>query len=249
MLVAALAITHAASRLAAQSVDGVDTIRVGSVQLRTIAQAGGDTLDVTFEVRMPSGEVQRTQSVGFVPRWSKELLEGDSVLHARFGQPTDRSRYDFYLDPHTLATKRFEQHTPIDSAVATATGSCVSGWVHLQNAPRREIACDRATDRFGGSPLDDYLVALVPLKAGLSAVVATYGPIGGSAGYAFRVVGSESLTLSDREFATWKVERKVVSQYGTYATTLWVDQSAPRILKTTRDFGNGRTSLSVLRHP
>lgn len=123
----------------------------------------------------------------------------------------------------------------------------------MQNEQRREIACDRATDRFGGNPLDDFLIALLPLKLGQSAVLATYGPIGGFAGYAFRVVGSESLKVGDkvgdREFSTWKVERKVISQYGTYTTTLWVDRTKPRILKTTRDFGNGRTSLSVLRHP
>ena len=64
--------------------------------------------------------------------------------------------------PRTMATRRFEQHTPTDSAVTTLANGCVSGWVHLQKSERREIKCLPYGDRFAGSPVDDAIIGLLP---------------------------------------------------------------------------------------
>jgi hypothetical protein len=223
-----------------------DTIRVGSMKLFPLAE-GVDTMDVAFESRSANGTIEKRANVS-VSRRVIEQLNGESVLHVRFGGNSD-NRYDFYLDPHTLVARRFEQRTNVDSAVVTFRDGCASGWVDLQNNPRRTLTCDRVDGRYSAGPLDEYLVALLPLKAGMHASLATYGPVGNTlSGFTFTVVASEPLTLDGKRFQTWRVERVVKSDYGTYTTTLWVDQQKHRILQISRDFGNGRGSVSTLRN-
>jgi hypothetical protein len=152
----------------------MDTVRVG--KLIAALQPGVDTLETSFEARGPSGNVDRRTSVSIVRR-TRETIGGEAVLHVRFGGDGQGPSFDFYLDPRTMATRRFEQHTPIDSAVTILTNGCVSGWVHLEKAERRELQCVRYGDRFGGSPLDDFIVALLPLKADFAAALATFGVI------------------------------------------------------------------------
>lgn len=235
----------AVAPLRAQTV--TDTIRVGVIGLFPLGE-GVDTIDVEFEMRTPTGAMQKRSLVSVVRR-VREQLNGEEVLHLVSGADPAQGSYHFYLDPRTLATRRFEQRTPTDSAVIAVVGDCVTGWVDLRDAPRRTITCDRAADRFlASSPLEEQVVALLPLAPGQSATVATYG-IAGMDGYTFRVTGEEVLHLGHHRFDTWRVERTVVSNYGTYTTTLWVDQTRHRVLRSRRDFGNGRVSQSVLRNP
>lgn len=224
-----------------------DTVRVGSVTLFPPGE-GTDTMDITFESRSAAGSVDKRASIS-VTSWIRTQLDGETVLVVRFGG-NGENRFDFYLDPRTLATKRFEQVTAIDSAVVDFQGDCASGWVHMQNAPRRMLRCDRLAGQFASSPLDEHLVALLPLKAGISASLATYSPIGSTYGtFTFRVTAAQALQLGGRQIMTWRVERSVTTNYGTYSTTLWIDQAKHRIVQAKRDFGNGRTSIATIRNP
>jgi hypothetical protein len=135
-----------------------------------------------------------------VVRRTRETLGGDPVLHVRFGGDGPGPSFDFYLDPRTMATRRFEQHTPTDSAVTTLANGCVSGWVHLQKAERREIKCLPYADRFGGSPVDEGIVALLPLKANFEAALATYSPMAGAAAATGKIARDVTL-LAQSEIA------------------------------------------------
>ena len=225
----------------------MDTIRVG--KLIAALQPGVDTLDTSFEARGPSGNVDRRTSVAIVRR-TRETIGGETVLHVRYGGDGQGPSFDFYLDPRTMATRRFEQHTPIDSAVTTLTNGCVSGWVHMEKSERREIKCLPYADQFGGSPLDDAIVGLLPLKAGFEAALATYSPMAGPpTAQVYRVRATDTIDVAGRRLVAWRVERIIKSDYGTFTTNLWVDKARPRVVRVQRDFGNGRTSVSVLRNP
>lgn len=225
----------------------MDTVRVGN--LIAVLQPGVDTLETSFEAHGPSGNVDRRTNLLIVRR-TRETIGGDPVLHVRFGGDGQGPSFDFYLDPRTMATRRFEQHTPTDSAVTTLTNGCVSGWVHLQKAERREIKCLPYADRFGGSPVDEEIVALLPLKANFEAALATYSPMAGAAAAeVYTVRATDTIDVSNRRIVAWRVERIIKSDYGTFTTNLWVDKARHRVVRVHRDFGNGRTSVSVLRNP
>ena len=236
------------ARLGSQTPRGsMDTIRVG--KLVAVLQPGVDTLDTTFEARGPSGNVDRRTNVSVVRR-TREATGGDTVLHVRFGGEPSAPTFDFYVDPRTMATRRFEQHTAVDSAVTTLANGCVSGWIHLAKSERREITCQPYGDRFGGSPLDDAIVALLPLKADFEAALATYSPMTGTAAAeVYRVRSTDTIDVANRRVVAWRVERIIKTDYGTYTTNLWVDKARHRVVRSQRDFGNGRTSVSVLRNP
>jgi hypothetical protein len=154
-----------------------------------------------------------------------------------------------YVDPRDLSLVQYEQRTPTDSAVVAKKGTCITGWVDLDKAARRTVACDRFTDRFAGTPMDEHLVPLLPLHPG-PFVLATYSAISSAAGsYDFNVAGEDTLTVAGKPFRAWRVERRLTSPYGTYVTTLWIDRARPRLLRADRDFGNGRRSTTTARHP
>ena len=225
----------------------MDTIRVGN--LIAVLQPGVDTLETTFEARGPSGNVDKRTNVAIVRR-TRETVGGDEVLHVRFGGDAPGPVFDFYLDPRTMATRRFEQHTPTDSAVTTLANGCVSGWVHLQKSERREIKCLPYGDRFAGSPVDDAIIGLLPLKANFEAALATYSPMtDAAAAQVYSVRATDTIDVANRRIVAWRVERIIKTDYGTYTTNLWVDKARHRVVRAQRDFGNGRTSVSVLRNP
>jgi len=236
------------ARLGSQTArTSMDTVRVGN--LIAVLQPGVDTLETTFEARGPSGNTDKRTNVSVVRR-TRETVGGDPVLHVRFGGDTPGPVFDFYLDPRTMATRRFEQRTPTDSAVTALANGCVSGWVHLQKAQRREIKCLPYADRFGGSPVDEGIVALLPLKADFEAALATYSPMtGAAAADVYTVRGTDTIEVANRRIIAWRVERIIKSDYGTYTTNLWVDKARHRVVRAQRDFGNGRSSVTVLRNP
>jgi len=225
-----------------------DTVRVGSVRLSPL-KVGVDTFDVEFEAQSPTG-VQRTTNV-LVQNVTRERLGSNDALHVSFRSGSGPGGYwDVYVEPTTLRMLRYEQHTRTDSAIVDLRGECFTGWVDLEKLPRKTVACDRYTDRFGSAPIDDRIIALLPLRAGWSGVLATYGVIGGvPSGYEFTVAAEESVKVGARDIQTWRVERRVTSAYGTVVFTSWIDRAQHRPVKTTIDFGNGRKQLRTLRNP
>ncbi len=224
-----------------------DTIRVGSQRLAPI-RVGTDTFDVVFESATPNGPQRRQHTA--IRSVTRELRGRDTVVHVRFGSVEASPYWIVSLDPRDMSLVRFEQHTAIDSFVVARRGDCFTGWVDMEKAARRTIECDRLTDRFAGTPMDEHLVALLPLRAGQSSVLATYGPMSSEGtAYAFAVTGEDTLTVAGRSFRAWRVERRVTSDYGTYVTTIWVDRARPRVLRFDREFGRGARSITTLRHP
>lgn len=231
-----------------------DTIRVGSVQLRAVEVGVDDTVQNTFEVRRPNGEVQRsvTRSVRrwvLMERGGETLLQRVRIPIDPVSGPAANNRFEWYLDPRTLAMRRFEQRTAIDSASLAAVNGCYSGWVDLEKTPRRAISCERATDRFASNTEDLVIAHLPTLRAGFTGVLATYGAIGGPGSYDFRVMSADTVRVAGRPVATWRVERTVTTNNGVVTMTMWIDQKRPRILQIHRDFGNGRVSTDVVLNP
>jgi hypothetical protein len=243
---------HVASS-AAQTPSQVDTIRVGSVAMRPVPLGVDDSVETVFEGRLPSGERQRRETIS-VRRWVTLPMDGDTVLnlqeHYLSGGPPPGSSFDYYLDRHTMAPLRYIQVTNVDSVSIRWSNGCVFGWVDLQRANRRVITCDKAADRFGASPIDDYVVAALPmLRPDLEGVLATYSFLDGAGGYAFRVVGTDTLRVAGRSFPAWRVERTVTNDWGRYVTTLWVDQTRARLLQARRQFGDRAVSTERLLNP
>ena len=225
----------------------MDTVRVGN--LIAVLQPGVDTIETTFEARGPSGNMDKRTNVSVGASDSRNARRRSGASRAVWWRHAG-SVFDFYLDPRTMATRRFEQHTPTDSAVTTLANGCVSGWVHLQKSERREIKCLPYADRFGGSPVDEGIVALLPLKANFEAALATYSPMTGvAAADVYTVRATDTIDVANRRIIAWRVERIIKSDYGTFTTNLWIDKERHRVVRVTRDFGNGRTSVSVLRNP
>lgn len=231
-----------------------DTVRVGTVRLRAVEVGVDDTVQNTFEVRKPNGDVQRTVTRS-VRRWVLMERDGEKLLQ-RVRIPIDpgsgpaaNNRFEWYLDPHTLAMRRFEQRTTIDSISLTTVNGCYSGWVDLEKTQRRIISCERATDRFA-SNMEELIIAHLPsLRAEFTGVLATYGVIGGPGGYDFRVVSADTVRVAGRPVAAWRVEHSATTSYGTVTTSMWIDQNRPRILQSRREFGNGRVSTDVVLNP
>jgi hypothetical protein len=224
-----------------------DTIRVGSLPLRPLT-VRVDTFDVDFQMPTPAGP-QRQQGISIV-RISSVISGADTAMRVRFESDKPIPYWEVDVDRRTLATLRYAQYTPVDSLVLTKRGDCIGGWVDMPRTPRRIAACDRFTDRFAGSPMDEYLIPLLPLRVGQSYLLATYVPTSGTAGsYGFTVVAEETLTLAQRTFRTWRVEHRTTTNFGPLVAKVWVDQDRPRTLRTTVDFPNGGGTTRTLRHP
>lgn len=227
----------------------VDTVRVGTHALR-VPLVVSDTLDgftVTPDGRVPTGLAPT------ILRRTRERLGGVDVIHlvSETGPSEARSRYDYFLHAITLQPLRTEQHTPIDSAIMEDRGACVTGWVHLQNQPRRTVPCDRMTDRFATANLE-VIVAGLPLRAGAVFAIATRNIVDAPVA-TVRVTGSQAIVVGDRTFDTWQVEWVTNSQWGTFTSVFSVDKSAPRVLQTRRisvpASGPRREFLIILRNP
>ena len=242
--IAIAGLSIAGSSLGSQT---VDTIRVGSVRMARMT-ARVDTFDVDFETQGPSGP-QRRQNVS-VDRTTIEVRGKDSVVHMHFGPDNALPYWDAFVDPKTLATIQYEQHTALDSAVIAKKGDCLTGWVDLEKAPRRVVACDRFADRFAGSPVEERVIALIPLRPGQHSVLATYGMISGvPSGYEFSVIGQDTLTIRGKTYNAWRVEHRQTTEYGTIVVTTWVDRDRSRVLRYHREFPNNRRGTWTLRNP
>jgi hypothetical protein len=225
-----------------------DTVKAGSLALR-VPVPGIDTIDsyavtATGQTLSPSPTVTR--------RTREQVGSRNAIrIATESGPASARSRFDYFLDAKTLEGVRFEQRTPIDSAVLENRNGCATGWTHLQNQARRELPCDPDTGRFPGGALA-VIVAGLPLAEGRSFVIATRSIV--EVGWAsVSVKGAESLTMGGREFRVWKVEWRSTSQFGTNTTVFFVDREQPRVLKTSLIFenasGNRREFLNILRNP
>jgi hypothetical protein len=230
---------------AAQGQSG-DTIKVGRVRMAPL-RIGSDTFDIDFEMQTPNGP-QRMKNVS-VMTVTLERRGRDSVLHAHFGNAPGTA-WEIYLDPTSLQTVEYRQLTNIDSLVYRREGECLKGWVELQRTPRRSIDCDRFTDYFAGAPIDEHLLARLPLRNGMSGVLAVYAVIEGNASWVpYTVAGEDTVQIGGRTFRAYRIERTATTRYGTVKWKTWVDRDRPRILRGHIDFGNGRQQRRQLRNP
>lgn len=233
---------------AAQS-QSVDTVRVGTHRLR-VPVPGTDTLDaftVTPDGRAPSGMAPT------IVHRTRERLGGADVIHIvnETGPSAGRSRYNYFLDATTLQPLRTEQRTPIDSAILEDRGGCETGWMHLQNQPRRTVTCNRVVDRFATANLE-VIIAGLPLRDGAVFAIVTRNIVDAPVA-TVRVTGSQAIVIGGRTFDTWQVEWTMKTQWGTFTSLFSVDKAAPRVLQTHRisapTSGPRREFLVILRNP
>ncbi len=231
-----------------------DTLRIGSVAVRSISP-GVDTVDI-YNVQNGARTLTR---VSVVHR-THEQHQGRSVL--RILAQDGSTKTDARLDPATLQLIRFERVAATDSTTFTLDGTCFSGWSDVPNKPRRAIQCVPAADRFGSGALDAMLISALPLRSGWSARVATFDAFGDITSYPLRAIRMDTIRVGTRDYAAWQVERiqggSASRQGGGSApqievkTTWWVSVATVRVLQerqTVTIQGTTRESLRVLRNP
>jgi len=228
LLVALLLAGSTWSRLPAQS---PHVIGVGSSDLQGAhPPIGTDTVDdfmVKDGVRQPTGTTVRT--IAALPDASGAAYQISSLQSNPQGDTTVTTMVVHGQNLSLVFQRVKGTH---DSAAVTASQSHLTAWAVLPDQPARllDLALDHPV--FGVEGQVPWLLPLLPLAPGYTAVVPHFSPWSGREKWdTVSVIGSREIMIGSRTYDCWEVDTGPLGPPG-YRMTRWIDKRTRRVVQS-----------------
>jgi len=243
---AAILVGFLAAMASAARAQRLDEIRVGSPALQAVSlRLGMDSVENYAvngaERRLTATTVRTVTRLGSPPDASYEIATRHWTVQGDTGWSTMVVRAsDLSLVFHRVKAAR-------DSAVVTAAGGHLSGWVVLPNQPVRLWDLTPGGGVFGVEGQIPWLVPLLPLAPDYTASVIRFSQWEGrEVRDTIRVIGSERVTLEAHSYDCWQVDMGALGPPG-YRMIRWIDKETRRVVQSVLKGESGPEYWSYLR--